>query len=607
MTLTNQTLLEGRYRIEAVLAQGGMGTVYRGFDINLETPVAIKENFFQTREAITQFKKEALILARLRHPSLPRVTHHFSVGNRQYLVMDYVEGADLWQIIQNQGHPLNEQEALTYISQICDALAYLHGQSPPIIHRDVKPQNIKITPDGRAILVDFGIAKEQISGEKTMTGARGVTPGFSPPEQYSGGTGPTSDIYSLGATLYALLTGAPPPDSISLLVKNQKFTPVTQINPTITPALSEAITWAMELETTQRPPDLPTWQQRLRAVQARGGEATWISPQEKSTLTGPKEFWLVDEQGNKYPLRPEKRLTIGRSSTNAIKLSSPQVSRHHATVALVGQRCLVYDAGSANGTFVNGRKVDRRGLEFGADDTLTIGPNQFRLAGSPAARPSSTSAPAQPIPPPSAVPPPSLSSSISTGTAENQLGGLAGMTQMLTINIAKKVEAMSNTQVAILAVALIGGLVLATYLVGGFIRDNVPWLWQLFPFYYVAGPLAYVLSRRKGTAILIHAPTHVLVLSIAWYNPPYLALILSGLASGATMEGSFIVPRLPDWLRYPLGLILAYAVSLLVLTFLVSASYNYLEFFGVALIGVAVYLISEIQKGVLQARLMLRK
>ncbi|MBN1994068.1 MAG: protein kinase [Anaerolineae bacterium] len=602
--LTKDTILEDRYRIETVLGQGGMGTVYRGFDTNLQTAVAIKENFFQTSHAITQFKREALILAKLRHPSLPRVTHHFSVGHQQYLVMDFIEGADLWQLIQSQGHPLDERLALIYISQICDALAYLHSQSPPIIHRDVKPQNIKITPDGRAVLVDFGIAKEQVSGEKTMTGAKGVTPGFSPPEQYSGaGTGPVSDIYSLGATLYALLTSQKPPDSISVLVKSQKFIPVSQINPMITPAVSQAISWAMELETTQRPPTMQTWQNRLQEIETRVSPATQIASgeQSKPTMAGAKRVWLVDDQGNKYPFSTEQCLTIGRLAINTIKLNSPQVSRRHASVALVGQRCMAYDEGSANGTFINGRPVGRTGMELRPGDILAVGPVQFRLERLPAAQPPSASKPVQPVSPPPVQAAPGI------GPRDDELTGLAGMTQMLTLNIAHKVEAMSNIQVAVLALVLIGGLVLATYFVGDFIQDNIPWLWQLFPFYYIAGPLAYVLSRRKGTAFLVHAPTHVLVLSIAWSTPQYFSFILSGLVGGAVMEGIFGLPKLPDWLRYPLGLMLTYAASLLVLILSTTITYDYTELIGAALIGFLIYLISEIQKGVQQARSTLRR
>ena len=231
MTLSPGTMLENRYRIEQPLAQGGMGAIYQAFDTNLDIPVAIKENFFRTPQSISQFQKEAQILARLHHPNLPRVIQHFSYEGSQYLVMDFVEGQDLWEMVQQREQPLNERQALDYLTQVCDAVEYLHRQRPPIIHRDIKPQNIKITPMGQAVLVDFGIAKVAGDDSQTQTGAQGVTPGFSPPEQYSGeGTVPASDVYSLGATLYAVLTGQKPPHSVSLLVDQSKFKPPTAIN-----------------------------------------------------------------------------------------------------------------------------------------------------------------------------------------------------------------------------------------------------------------------------------------------------------------------------------------------------------------------------------------
>jgi serine/threonine protein kinase/photosystem II stability/assembly factor-like uncharacterized protein len=267
MPLPEDTFLENRYRIDGLLAHGGMGAIYRAFDTNLNTPVAIKENFFQTPQAINQFKREALILARLRHPALPRVTHHFSFEGQQYLVMDFVEGKNLWEIVKKQGYPLEENQAINYMVQVCEAVSYLHRQTPPIIHRDIKPQNIKITPDDRAILVDFGIAKESAPGSRTQTGAQGVTPGFSPPEQYSGmGTTPASDVYSLGSTLYAVLTGKKPPDSVSLMVGGAKFRTPDEINVKLSHEVSQAIVDAMQVKPDDRPKSVAAWQKELEAI-----------------------------------------------------------------------------------------------------------------------------------------------------------------------------------------------------------------------------------------------------------------------------------------------------------------------------------------------------
>jgi serine/threonine protein kinase/Tol biopolymer transport system component len=215
MPLQLGEILNDRYRVEDILGQGGMGAVYRAQDINLGVAVAVKENLFITEEYARQFRREANILASLRHPHLPRVTDHFVLeGEGQYLVMDYVRGVDLRERLEKED-VIAEEIALPWFLEICDALAYLHTRTPPILHRDIKPGNIKITPDGNAILVDFGLAKVADGSLNTTTGAKAMTPGFSPPEQY--GTGPTdarTDIYSLAATLYSALSGSIPEDAL---------------------------------------------------------------------------------------------------------------------------------------------------------------------------------------------------------------------------------------------------------------------------------------------------------------------------------------------------------------------------------------------------------
>jgi len=255
MPLSNlQVIHNDRYRIEALLGQGGMGAVYRGMDLSLNIPVAIKENLDGSPEAQKQFGREANMLARLSHPNLPRVTDYFFVpGQGQYLVMDYVEGEDLQQMLNRLG-ALPEPQVLNWISQICDALAYLHSQPSPIIHRDIKPANIKVRPDGRAVLVDFGIAKVYDPYLATTIGAKAVTPGYSPPEQYgsSSTTDARSDIYALGATLYHLLTGSLPPESLQRVVGGSPLSPPRELNQNISPMAEGAILKAIEVATERR-------------------------------------------------------------------------------------------------------------------------------------------------------------------------------------------------------------------------------------------------------------------------------------------------------------------------------------------------------------------
>ncbi len=256
MPLSTGQLLNNRYRIVNLLGQGGFGAVYRAWDINLSRPCALKENLDTSAEAKRQFEREAIILAGLSHVNLPRVTDHFFIPDQgQYLVMDFIEGDDSQQILQRSAGVLPQAQVLQWIEQVCDALIYLHSQNPPIIHRDIKPANIKITPQGKAMLVDFGIAKQYHPDIKTTVGARAITSGYSPPEQYGRGiTDAQSDVYALGATLYTLLTGQTPADSVDIMAQNvPQPLPARQLNPAVSPHVDTAIRQAMELEKSRRP------------------------------------------------------------------------------------------------------------------------------------------------------------------------------------------------------------------------------------------------------------------------------------------------------------------------------------------------------------------
>ncbi len=253
MSLEKGDLLHGRYRIVEILGHGGMGAVYRAMDENLAVEVAVKENLFTTDDYARQFRLEAVILASLRHHHLPRVTDHFVLDDQgQYLVMDFIAGEDLRQILERSGKIIEDEVTRIGVA-ICDALAYLHTRKPPILHRDIKLGNIKLTPDGNIVLVDFGLAKMADASEMTMTGARAMTPGYSPPEQYgTARTDARSDIYALGATLYAALTGFIPEDSLARVMDNVSLTPIRERNRNVSERLAKVIEKAMSTQPAER-------------------------------------------------------------------------------------------------------------------------------------------------------------------------------------------------------------------------------------------------------------------------------------------------------------------------------------------------------------------
>src|SRR5712692_7161402 len=217
--LSPETILQGRYRIIRQLGQGGMGAVYEALDQRLDTTVALKETLFAEERLRKQFEREARLLARLHHQALPRVSDHFSEGDGQFLVMQYVAGDDLSEMLTQRNAPFPQEEVLRWADQLCDALDYLHTQDPQIIHRDIKPQNLKLTARGQVVLLDFGLAKGfagQMSVVTTSASIFGYTPNYAPLEQVQGlGTDARSDLYSLSATLYHLLTNVKPPDALS--------------------------------------------------------------------------------------------------------------------------------------------------------------------------------------------------------------------------------------------------------------------------------------------------------------------------------------------------------------------------------------------------------
>lgn len=257
--LESGILLHNRYRIIHALGKGGMGMVYLADDTSLDRRVAVKENYGIGEDSSNQFLQEARLLAALRHPHLPRVTDYFIDGPLQYLVMDYLPGDDLQTVLEREGRqPVSK--VLGWSKQLVDALTYMHIQSPPVTHRDIKPANIRLREDGSAVLVDFGIAKAAESAQKTNTGAMGYTPGFAPPEQAGGGrTGPYSDQFSLAATIYTLLSGSRPVESIKRVLEGARLEDPRSLNPDIPENIAGALVKAMSIHPENRFQDMQSF------------------------------------------------------------------------------------------------------------------------------------------------------------------------------------------------------------------------------------------------------------------------------------------------------------------------------------------------------------
>jgi serine/threonine protein kinase len=280
--LSPNTLLQNRYLIFRLLARGGMGAVYEARDERLGNIVALKETLFVDEAMRTAFHREASILATLRHQALPKVIDHFTEGDGQFLVMEYIRGEDLSMILRINGSPIPQAEALAWADQALAALEYLHSQRPPVIHRDIKPQNLKLNERGEVILLDFGLAKEAaLDTTRAPRSVRGYTLNYAPLEQIQGtGTDPRSDLYSLAATFYHLMTGVVPPNAVSratALIEGREdpLRPAHQINPRISPAVSGALERALTLDRNNRPASAAALRAELRrSARAEAAQAS---------------------------------------------------------------------------------------------------------------------------------------------------------------------------------------------------------------------------------------------------------------------------------------------------------------------------------------------
>jgi len=283
--LDPRTLLRKRYVIVRTIGHGGMAAVYEARDTRRGTPCAIKEMSLSTvpanerAQAIQNFLAEARILSRLKHPNLPEFTDFFTEGTRHFLVMEFIDGNTLEDLLEANHGPFSERRVLGWARQLCDVLEYLHSQQPPIIFRDLKPGNIMLTRTGRIKLIDFGIARLFRPSSAQDTQLLG-TPGFAPPEQYgSAQTDERSDIYSLAMTLFQLMTDSVNDNGFGL--KDVHFN-----YPHISPPVARVLEKATSLKPDDRYQSVAVFRRALLGIGTfrfeNGGEAT--TPDELADL-----------------------------------------------------------------------------------------------------------------------------------------------------------------------------------------------------------------------------------------------------------------------------------------------------------------------------------
>jgi serine/threonine protein kinase len=272
--LAIDTLLQGRYRIVRQLGRGGMGAVYEAVDQRLGITVALKETLSSEASMRKQFEHEARLLAGMQHPALPRVSDHFVEGYRAFLVMQFIGGVDLARIISQQPGPFPREQVIAWADQLLDALIYLHSRDRQVIHRDIKPHNLKLTATGQIALLDFGLAKAQPS-DPSITSSQaffGYTRHYAPLEQIQDRrTDARSDIYALGATLYHLLTGTKPPDAMvrATALLNSEPDPLlsaNKIHEAVGPQIAAILDKAMAQKPEDRFADANEFREALRRM-----------------------------------------------------------------------------------------------------------------------------------------------------------------------------------------------------------------------------------------------------------------------------------------------------------------------------------------------------
>jgi len=268
------TTLKDRYRLDRLLGRGGMGEVYLAEDTLLSRQVAVKKVLYIGNEYLLKSAQaEAMVLARLRHESLPKIHDYFNADEAQYIVMEYVEGQELGEMLQLNHGPFALAKVWPWAETLLDVLEYLHGQKPPVVHRDIKPPNIKITGEGKLFLLDFGLVKDtptRVTGGSLSPSVYGYSHSYAPLEQINGDpTSVQTDVYGLCATLYHLLTNVKPSDALDRATKRierkpDPLRPAHEVNPDVSPGVSRVLEQGLQLNGEDRIKSVQELRQLLR-------------------------------------------------------------------------------------------------------------------------------------------------------------------------------------------------------------------------------------------------------------------------------------------------------------------------------------------------------
>ena len=294
-----ETLLQNRYLVQKQIGKGGMGLVYMATDQRFGSSVALKEIFLDAPHLLKAFEREARLLNHLRHSALPRVSDHFTEDDGQFIVMEFIPGPDLWEMLRARKVPFPLATVLDWADQLLDALEYLHTHDPVIIHRDIKPQNLKLTERNHIILLDFGLAKgtpsEAMNTATAAASVFGYSFNYAPLEQMQGsGTDPRSDLYSLGATLYHLLTNVTPPDALAratavLNGEPDPLRPAHRVQAQVSAPVARVLMRAMAQSAAQRPQSAAEMREALREARGQTSAALLSSVVQPTAGVGASE------------------------------------------------------------------------------------------------------------------------------------------------------------------------------------------------------------------------------------------------------------------------------------------------------------------------------